>query len=135
MALSLERKTRLVNAIIGLILIISGVLLIYYVFFRTSIDDVSLIFTRLSYLSPMLCIMGIVIFIRGIFWGAPAFSGRTVLYTGLLMLLLGVFPWAYTPLIIRDRGMEGSGMLGMLIFLFVGIPGLILTIIGFIIRD
>ena len=49
---------------------------------------------------------------------------------GLVMLVMGIFPWVSTPLLIRDRGMEGSGMMGTLIFIFVGVPGIIWTLIG-----
>ena len=49
---------------------------------------------------------------------------------GLIMLILGVFPWAYTPWIIQDGGMEGSGMLGTLIFILAAPPGLGLFVLG-----
>ena len=44
------------------------------------------------------------------------------------------FPWAYTPLFFRYQGIydngQGSGMLGTLIFLVLGLPGLAVTLIG-----
>ena len=40
-----------------------------------------------------------------------------------------------TPLIIRDCGMEGSGLLGTLLFLFLGLPGLATTVVGLFVRD
>jgi hypothetical protein len=82
---------------------------------------------------PTFIFAGLVITIRGIIWGARIWSGRNILITGLIMLVIGAFPWIYTPLLMGARkGSEGPGMLGTLIFLFVGIPGLIFTIFGFI---
>ena len=76
-------------------------------------------------LAPTMLVAGLVIAARGLIFNAPALSRRNVLYTGLLMLLLGACPWVYTDLLIGDRpGNEGAGMLGMLLFLFVGVPGL-----------
>ncbi len=61
-------------------------------------------------------------------------SSRWVLWMGLTMLLIGGFPWAYTPLFFRYQGIydngQGSGMLGTLIFLVLGLPGLAVTLIG-----
>ena len=88
----------------------------------------------LSLMAPALFVVGFVVFVRGLVSGAPIVSRRTVLVSGLLMLVTGGFPWAYTALIIRDRGMEGSGMLGTLIFITVGIPGILATVLGCILR-
>jgi len=49
---------------------------------------------------------------------------------GLTLLLIGGFPWAYTPLFFRHDNGQGSGMIGTIIFLFVGLPGLAVTGIG-----
>jgi hypothetical protein len=84
-------------------------------------------------LTPTMIMFGIIIIIRGCFWGAKVISGRNILITGLIMLVIGAFPWLYTPWLMGTRGGdEGSGMMGTMIFLFVGIPGLLLTILGFI---
>ena len=53
----------------------------------------------------------------------------------LLLVLVGGFPWAYTPWLLGERpGSEGAGMFGTLIFIMVGVPGLALTVIAFIAR-
>ena len=55
---------------------------------------------------------------------------KVQLIIGLILLAVGGFPWLYTPLFFGDRPPttnEGSGMLGTLIFLFVGLPGLLMT--------
>ncbi|MDI6783973.1 MAG: hypothetical protein QME64_07765 [bacterium] len=84
---------------------------------------------------PTMFMFGIIITIRGMFWGAKVWSGRNILLTGLVMLVIGAFPWFYTPWLMGTRGGdEGSGMMGTLIFLLVGIPGLLLTIIGLFFR-
>ena len=79
---------------------------------------------------PTIVVVGAVAAVRGFCLGAPLGSWRTVLLAGLIMLAGGAFPWAYTPLLVRDRGMEGSGMLGTLIFLAVGLPGLVLVVVA-----
>ena len=79
---------------------------------------------------PTLFFMGISMTILSFFPGARVFSPRTILLTGLLMLVVGIFPWIYTPYFFNGRSNEGSGMMGTLIFLMVGIPGIILTILG-----
>jgi hypothetical protein len=54
-----------------------------------------------------------------------------VLVIGLLMLAAGADPWLYTPALMHDRpGGAAAGMIGTLIFLFVGIPGVVITTIG-----
>jgi hypothetical protein len=60
---------------------------------------------------------------------APA--GRVV-RLGLLMLLAGGFPWLYTPLFTGGKSNQASGMIGTLIFMLVGLPGLVVTAIGLI---
>ena len=46
------------------------------------------------------------------------------------MLLIGGFPWAYTPFFFGPDGEEAWGMLGTIIFLLVGLPGVAVTGIG-----
>jgi len=135
MSKSTDRQERLSNAVIGLIVICIGFGIVYWFFSRIPHNVRPSLWEWLIIFGPMLIIMGIVMLMRGLLWGQSAFSGRTVLYGGLVMLLIGGFPWIYTPLLIKDHVGEGSGMLGTLLFLIVGIPGLVLTIIGFFIRD
>ena len=83
--------------------------------------------------TPVLTLYGLVASARGLLFDTPLFSKRTILYTALLMLLVGAFPWAYTGWIIGGRpGNEGAGMLGTLIFLFVGVPGFALAVAGLV---
>ncbi len=56
---------------------------------------------------------------------------RVQLVVGLALLALGGFPWLYTPLFfgrMPPATDEGSGMLGTLLFLFAGLPGLSVTL-------
>jgi hypothetical protein len=57
-------------------------------------------------------------------------SRRWVLTTGLTMLLVGGFPGAYTPLIFGSQNEQAWGMVGTIIFLYIGLPGLAVTGIG-----
>lgn len=65
------------------------------------------------------------------FGGKRGLSRSTVRWCGFVLLLFGGFPWFYTPLIIPDRGMEGSGMLGTILFIIVGIPGAAAVLFSF----
>jgi hypothetical protein len=54
-----------------------------------------------------------------------------VLVAGLLLLAIGVDPWLYTPALMHDRpNSESAGMTGFIIFLFVGLPGLLCVGVG-----
>ncbi|MEJ7638042.1 MAG: hypothetical protein WKF75_08700, partial [Singulisphaera sp.] len=58
-------------------------------------------------------------------------SARVVSGVGLVLLLVGGCPWIYTPLFYGgETHPQASGMLGFLIFLFIGLPGLIITAVG-----
>jgi len=74
--------------------------------------------------APMTMVCGAVILARGAIWGSRVFSPRTVLVCGAVMLALGGYPWIYT-----GAG-EGGGMLGTLLFLSLGIPGVVFTLSG-----
>ena len=87
----------------------------------------------LMFFVPPLFLYGIVTSIRNLRSGAAVVSKRSLLYASLLMLLVGACPWAYTRYLTGGSpGNEGAGMLGTLIFIFVGIPGFILTVIGLV---
>jgi len=82
-------------------------------------------------LAPALLILGAVALVRGLIGAQSALSGRSILATGVAMLVVGAFPWAYTGLLVGGSpGNEGAGMLGTLIFLLVGIPGLLVMLAG-----
>jgi len=58
-----------------------------------------------------------------------------VLVVGLIALLIGGCPWVYTSYLVGGTpGNESAGMLGTLLFIFIGLPGLLLTLIGLIVR-
>ena len=83
-------------------------------------------------LGPALLIGGLVLCARRFASDGGGFFHRTVLTLGVLMLAAGGFPWIYTPYLTGDRpGGEAAGMIGTIIFLLVGLPGLVLTVIGF----
>ena len=77
-----------------------------------------------SLLGPVFLVLGLMLVVGE---AAP----RAVLLIGLVMLAIGGFPWAYTPWLMGTRGGdEGSGMMGTLIFICVGMPGLAATLVG-----
>ena len=129
--LSRERR---IAAISGLVLIALG--LLFWFVLNHGIEEASEP-PRGGWLMlgvPAMIMCGAVMLVRGLIWGSRPFSSATFLIAGILMLVVGAVPWVYTPLIIRDGGMEGSGMLGTLIFIAVGLPGLLVTLLGLALR-
>ena len=56
---------------------------------------------------------------------------KVIFTIGLCMLLVGGFPWIYTPALMHDHSSgEASGMIGTLIFMFIGLPGLVITVVA-----
>ena len=84
----------------------------------------------LRMLGPAVLAVGIATFFHEALPDYGRIVGALTFFLGVTMLVLGIFPWAYTPLIIEDGGMEGSGMLGTLIFIMAMPPGLALTVLG-----
>lgn len=129
------RKSRLLSTVIGLIFIGLGLWLTYQIFYRgiMSITEnpIGLIFIS----GPALFFFGAVSMIRGIISGKNAFSGRNVFYAGLLMFIIGIYPYVYTPFIIGGRDAEVAEWLGQFIRISTGYPGILLSIIGFFIRN
>ena len=83
------------------------------------------------FLSPFFFLYGVVAAVRGFVSESSTFSKKTLLFAGVLMLVLGACRWSYTGFLTGGRpGNESSGMLGTLIFIFAGIPGFILTLVG-----
>jgi hypothetical protein len=81
------------------------------------------------FFGPALLAAGAAIFLLGLLWGSSNALPMAVLATGCLMLLLGIFPWFYTHYLTGGRpGEESAGMLGILIFMLVGLPGLALVL-------
>lgn len=121
--------------IAGIVMIGIGGLIVFGVF-STSMDRPGRPSVEwLLFLAPALTVAGCLTIVRGFLPGAKSFSSWTVLSTGLIMLAVGAFPWVYTPMLTGDRpGGESAGMLGTIICLLVGVPGLILTVIGGMMR-
>jgi len=120
-------ESRIEPLVVGMILIILGALIFWWEdrsaptgVARTHSSDSGL----LIILVPGMIVSGVVILVRGLVWKATAFSSRTVFLCGLFMIILGAFPWIYT-----GRG-EGGGMLGTLLFVSLGVPGIIVTVAG-----
>jgi len=96
----------------------------------------------LALVSPGLIVFGLALSLIGygrLAWmlSTPAakFSPRRLLLViGTTMIVFGLCPWWWlsiaTWLSGGRPGNEGEGMFGFLIFLFVGLPGLVLTLIG-----
>ena len=81
------------------------------------------------FFGPSLLAVGCVTFLRGLPLGASVIFRRGVLMIGLLMLAIGGWPWLYISYLTGGRpGNEGDGMLGTIIFIYVGLPGLALTL-------
>ncbi len=59
-------------------------------------------------------------------------SAGAVAGFGVVLLLVGGCPWIYTPYFNNGRTDSASGMLGTIIFITIGLPGLIITAIGLI---
>ena len=81
----------------------------------------------IQFLGPCLSGLGGIIFLLSFSIPLP----KSLFIVGLPMLVIGATSWFYTPLIIGGSpNNEGAGMLGTLIFIFIGIPGFITLLIG-----
>jgi hypothetical protein len=109
--------------IVGLIFIILGIIL--------TLDFLNIFGQRTLF--GILSLMGPVILVTGGVLILGQALSRSILIVGIVLLIVGGFPWIYTPYLMGTRGGdEGSGMFGTIIFILVGLPGLLMTIIGFI---
>jgi len=81
----------------------------------------------IQFLGPCLSGLGCIIFLLSFSIPLP----KSLFIVGLPMLVIGATSWFYTPLIIGGNpNNEGAGMLGTLIFIFIGIPGCITLLIS-----
>jgi len=122
-----ENSTR--TAALGLLLIIIGVIAFKDLLsVRTDRVLPSALFF-LSYLSLPMLIVGVVSLLRAMGRLQGKSIRKGMLTIGLFMLLIGGFPWIYTDMLVGGRpGNEGSGMLGTILFILVGLPGLAVTV-------
>ena len=135
----MDRKGRLFRGLAGAAIALATAATLFVLFYldaRTAAAKARGLSGTTTYfmlVAPFLFIYGVVSAVRGFLGAASVFSRRTLFFTGALMLIAGACPWSYTGFIIGgSRGNEGAGMLGTLIFLFVGVPGCILTLVGFV---
>ncbi|MBI4528948.1 MAG: hypothetical protein HY695_34555 [Deltaproteobacteria bacterium] len=85
----------------------------------------------LIFFGPALLISGLVVCGRHFAAESPRSFYRILLALGVLMVVLGAIPWIYTPYLTGDRpGGEAAGMLGTILFITVGLPGLFVTVIA-----
>ena len=132
-----ERASRLKPALAGLALSVSGLLVVAALSWDAGkrAGPGWAPFEWMFFFGPITILTGAVIFLRGNIWGSRAFTRRTVLVVGIVALVIGGFPWAYTPLFVGGSpGNEGAGMLGTLLFILIGLPGLLMTLLGLAIR-
>jgi hypothetical protein len=117
----------------GLILAGFGVIATYDLMHSATERILPLQLQTIIYLGPILLAVGCAICLRRFAWGERSGYHRAMLIMGLAMLVIGGCPWLYTSYLIGGRpGNEGAGMLGTLIFILVGLPGLAITLIALI---
>jgi hypothetical protein len=80
---------------------------------------------------PAIFAAGCALFLRGFAWGTHDGFHGILLISGLLMLAVGACPWIYASYLIGGGPeSEGAGMLGTLIFISIGLPGLVLVLMA-----
>ena len=129
------RKGRLKGAVIGLILICLGVWLTFQIFFRGIMSITTNPMGLVFMMGPTLFFFGMTALVRGIISGKKVVSGRNILYCGLAMFIIGIYPLIYTPYLIGDREAEVAEWLGQFIRISTGYPGILLSVVGFFIRN
>lgn len=128
-------KIRLAGAVTGFVFIGMGGWLTYQIFCQGIMSITANPMGLIFILGPTLFFFGTMMLIRGVVSGKKAFSGRNVLYTGLLMFIIGIYPFVYTPYLIGNSRAEAAQWLGQFIRVSTGYPGIILSVIGFFIRN
>ena len=123
-----ENSSRGTAVVIGLILLIMGIFMSHRFLNPPAQRYQQSILAWFFFIGPTITSFGIVIVLRGLAIGMEAFSRNTILLTGILMLFFSII------LLFLSGAGEGMGMLYTVLFVLVLVPGLILTIIGFIIR-
>jgi hypothetical protein len=122
-------KRRLVSALIGAAIAGLGVAAFLLVDTRSGRAPGKLL-GPVFLLSPMFALAGAVILLRGAIWGAKIFSVQTIFWVGVVALVIGGCPWPWLSLLAHGRAAAGVNLLGMLVFLVIGLPGLVLTLAG-----
>jgi hypothetical protein len=121
------KQPKLTLLLASLFLIIIGVITSLSFWLPSSLNFIPKSFQIIQFLGPGLSGLGCIIFLRSFSIPLP----KSLLIIGLPMLVIGATSWFYTPLIIGGNpNNEGAGMLGTLIFIFIGIPGCITLLIS-----
>ena len=90
-------------------------------------------FAWLGLFSPALIVHGAVVACLAFTAEPRVVSSGSLLATGAILLAVGACPWAWTHWVLGGRpGNEGAGMLGTLLFITAGLPGLCLTLFSLI---
>ena len=121
------KQPKLTLLLASLFLIIIGVITSLSFWLPSSLNFIPKSFQIIQFLGPSLSGLGCIIFLLSFSIPLP----KSLLIVGLPMLVIGATSWFYTPLIIGGNpNNEGAGMLGTLIFIFIGIPGCITLLIS-----
>lgn len=128
-------RNRWPAVIIGLVFIGAGAWLTYQIFFQGIMSVTASPAGLVFMLGPACFFFGLTAAVRGLLLQKKAFSGRNVLYCGLLMAVIGIYPALYTPLLIGGRDPETAQWLGRFIRISTGYPGMLLVVVGLFIRN
>ena len=121
------KQPKLTLLLASLFLIIIGVITSLSFWLPSFLNFIPKSFQIIHFLGPCLSGLGCIIFLLSFSIPLP----KSLLIVGLPMLVIGATSWFYTPLIIGGNpNNEGAGMLGTLIFIFIGIPGCITLLIS-----
>ena len=121
------KKPKITLLLTSLFLIIIGVITSLSIWLPSSLNFIPKSLQMIQFGGPCLSGLGCIIFLLSFSIPLP----KSLLIAGLPMLVIGATSWFYTPLIIGGNpNNEGAGMLGTLIFIFIGIPGCITLLIS-----
>lgn len=114
------KQPKLTLLLTSLFLIIIGVITSLSFWLPSFLKFIPKSLQMIQFWGPCLSGLGCIFFLLSFSIPLP----KSLLIVGLPMLVIGATSWFYTPLIIGGSpNNEGVGMLGTLIFIFIGIPG------------
>ena len=121
------KQPKLTVLLASLFLIIIGVITSLSFWLPSFLNFIPKSLQMIQFWGPCLSGLGCIIFLLSFSIPLP----KSLLIVGLPMLVIGATSWFYTPLIIGGNpNNEGAGMLGTLIFIFIGIPGCITLLVS-----
>ena len=131
MKASASSSARLATLVIGLGMVALGALSTYNLLVPKTARIGFAVSDLLALFGPCLCVVGGLLTVKGIRWRFRVSSRHVILGTGLVLVAVGGFPWAYTPMLTEDQpGGEAAIVTGTFVFVLVGLPGILLTIVG-----